>query len=123
MKRLVKLPVFGAIWFVLAGQVVAGETAKRDAPAVAQKIDQYVQQRLDAEKVKPSPLADDAEFVRRVYLDITGVIPPADKAAAFIDSKDPSKRSKLIDELLGDPKYGRRQADIWATLLFPRTSD
>src|SRR5947208_14039548 len=123
MKRLLKLPACGAVLFVLIGPALAGDTAKLDATALARKLDQYIQQRLDTEKVKPSPVADDAEFVRRAYLDITGVIPTADKAAAFIDSKDPGKRSKLIDELLGDPKYGRHQADIWATLLFPRTSD
>jgi hypothetical protein len=73
--------------------------------------------------VIPSPVAGDAEFLRRVYLDITGVIPPADKVSAFLDSQDPNKRAQVIDELLASPLYGRHMADVWEGLLVPRTSD
>src|SRR5262245_31723264 len=78
-----------------AARVPAADTeakpsaAKADAAALARTIDQAVEARLAAEQMKPAPLADDAEFLRRVYLDLAGVIPPADKAAAFLDSKDP----------------------------------
>ena len=68
---------------------------------------------LDAEKILASGQADDAEFLRRVYLDITGKIPPPEKAAAFLDSKDPDKRAKLIDELLASKEYGLHFADLW----------
>jgi hypothetical protein len=80
---------------------------------VARQIDHHVQALLTAEKVPASPMCDDAEFVRRVYLDIIGVIPPADKATAFLDSRDPAKRAKLIDELLRSPQYGLHFADLW----------
>src|SRR5665213_3396983 len=73
-------------------------TGKLNAAALAHEIDQAVAQRLAAEKVKASPLADDAEFLRRVTLDLAGHIPSAQKAAEFLDSKDPGKRAKLIDE-------------------------
>ncbi|HLJ93901.1 MAG TPA: DUF1549 and DUF1553 domain-containing protein [Gemmataceae bacterium] len=113
---------------VLAGTAAAGTTAAPtsapvDAATLARHIDQAIDKRLDAEHIKPSPLADDAEFLRRVYLDITGVIPPANAAAAFLDSKDPNKRAKLIDELLASSAYGRHLADIWKSYLLPRTSD
>jgi hypothetical protein len=94
-----------------------------DAAALTNLIDQGIQKQLDGEKLKASPRADDAEFLRRVYLDITGVIPSADKAAAFLSSKDPNKRAKLIDELLSSSRYGRHMADIWQALLLSRTSD
>ena len=87
------------------------------------RIDQLIAARLKAEKVPASPRADDAEFMRRVYLDITGVIPTAEEATAFLDSKDPNKRRKLIDELLASPKFGRHMADIWQELLLTRNSD
>src|SRR5687768_13883610 len=80
---------------------------KLNAPTLAQAIDQQIQRTLDKAKVSASPLADDAEFLRRVYLDIHGVIPPPDKVAAFLDSKDPDKRAKVVDELLANPQYGR----------------
>ena len=73
-------------------QASASAALTSDARTLAQRIDQAISKRLNTQGVKPSPLADDAEFLRRVYLDITGVIPPADKAAAFLESKDPDKR-------------------------------
>jgi hypothetical protein len=96
--------------------------AKMDSAALARHIDKLIDQRLRADRIDPSPLADDAEFLRRVYLDLTGKIPPAERAAAFLDSKDPGKRARLIDELLASPDYGRHQADVWQALLLPRTS-
>lgn len=49
----------------------AGKVAKLDAPALARIIDQSIQAKLAAEKVTGSPQTDDAEFLRRLYLDIT----------------------------------------------------
>jgi len=98
-------------------------TGKLNAAALAHEIDQAVAQRLAAEKVKASPLADDAEFLRRVTLDLAGHIPSAQKAAEFLDSKDPGKRAKLIDELLASDEYGMHMADVWKDLLVKRSSD
>jgi uncharacterized protein DUF1549/uncharacterized protein DUF1553 len=52
----------------------------------------------------------DAEFLRRVTLDVTGQIPDADAVKAFIADPDPNKRDKMIDTLLASPEY----ADKWA---------
>jgi len=114
----------GAALAAAGPALAAGQQAEKlDVPALSRLIDQGIGQRLDAEHVQPGPLADDAEFLRRVYLDLTGVIPAADRARAFLDSKDPDKRAKLIDELLASPAFGRHMADIWQALLLPRTSD
>src|SRR5690349_602180 len=43
----------------------------------------------------PSPIANDAEFVRRLYLDLTGMIPTADEARSFLDDTTPNKREAL----------------------------
>ncbi len=96
--------------------------APQDASALARLIDEAIDRKLAEAKVSPAPTCSDAEFLRRAYLDITGVIPPADKARAFLDSTDPQKRARLIDELLADPNYGRHQADLWVPKLFPRDS-
>ena len=103
-----------------------GVSARKEATkglAQSQLIDEAIDACIRAEKVVPSPCCDDAEFVRRIYIDITGHIPPADKAAAFLDSRDPNKRAELIDELLAGNEYGKHQADIWQSLLLPRNSD
>jgi hypothetical protein len=94
-----------------------------DAPALARFIDQSVQARLDAAGVKASPLSDDAEFLRRAYLDLTGAIPTPEKVVAFLGSPDPDKRAHLIDELLADPRYGAFQAEIWTAAMVPADSN
>ncbi|HTU19216.1 MAG TPA: DUF1549 and DUF1553 domain-containing protein [Gemmataceae bacterium] len=110
-----------ALGAVFNPAVAAG--VKLDAQALSRNIDQAIDARLHAEKVAASSRCDDAEFVRRLYLDITGHIPPADKAAAFLDSREPNKRAQLIDELLASKDFGKHQADIWQTLMLPRTTD
>ncbi len=94
-----------------------------DTTAVARYIDAQILKKQIEEKVKAAPLATDAEFLRRAYLDITGVIPTADQAKAFLASTETTKRAKLIDDLLANPNYGRHQADIWMNLLIQKSSD
>lgn len=80
---------------------------------IARQIDQHIDTRLATEKLPASPLCDDAEFIRRAYLDIVGVIPPADRVSTFLSNDDKAKRFALIDELLADPRYGAHFADLW----------
>jgi hypothetical protein len=94
----------------------------KDAAALAKVIDDAVGKKLGGAGLAASARASDAEFLRRACLDITGTIPSAEKARAFLDDRSPGKRGKLIDELLADPHFGRRMADIWAAKLFPRDS-
>jgi hypothetical protein len=105
------------------GTIALPASVNRNARSLARHIDAAIDARLRGENVATSPRCDDAEFVRRVYLDLVGHIPPADKAAAFLDSRTPNKRARLIDELLASREYGKHQADIWQALLLPRTSD
>jgi hypothetical protein len=97
--------------------------AAKDAAALAKVIDAEVNRKLAEAKITPSARATDEEFLRRACLDITGVIPTADRAKEFLDSADPEKRTKLVDELLADPHFGRRMADIWTAKLFPKESN
>jgi hypothetical protein len=84
------------------------------APAdVAVDIDRLIDRRLTDAKVASSPLADDAEFLRRLSLDVTGRIPTADRVKAFLADSDPDRRRKVIDELLADPEYGEHFGTIW----------
>ena len=96
---------------------------RMDPATLAHFIDKAVAERLTSDGVVASPRASDAEFLRRIYLDVTGHIPTADKAVAFLDDKEPNKRAKLIDELLASEDYGKHLADIWQSLLLPKNSD
>jgi hypothetical protein len=91
----------------------------RDVAPVVVVIDREIDRRLAEAKVPPSPQTDDAEFLRRAYLDLAGRIPSCDRATAFLDSRDADKRAKLIDELLATPDFGRHLAETWRPLLAP----
>lgn len=88
-----------------------------DAIGLTKLIDGHVQVRLDAEGLKRAAEADDAEFLRRVTLDLHGVVPTADDAARFLNSSDPEKRAQLIDELLASPRFGQHFGDVWRGYL------
>ncbi len=86
---------------------VADDTPRRNL------IDQYVFGKMHDNGIAPAPLSSDSEFLRRVYLDLTGRLPQPDAAKAFLADTDPDKRDKLIDSLF--PKQptvgiGRRPA-------------
>jgi hypothetical protein len=87
------------------------------APQPANLIDQLVFAQLERLKINPSPVCDDVTFIRRVSLDLTGLLPPVAKAREFLASADPNKRSLLIDELLTSPEFVDFQTLKWADLL------
>lgn len=68
-------------------------------------------------RMNPSALCDDSAFVRRVHLDLTGLLPPAETAKEFVESTEPSKRAALIDRLLDSPEFNDFQTLRWADLL------
>jgi hypothetical protein len=73
-------------------------------------IDDLVFAKLKALNLEPSALSDDAEFVRRVYLDTIGTLPTADEVRIFLADNDSKKRSRLIDDLLTRPEF----VEYWA---------
>jgi hypothetical protein len=90
------------------------------AKPLREVIDAAVRAAWERGKVTPAKPADDAEFLRRVYLDLAGSVPTYEQTVAFLDGKDPARREKLIDKLLADPRYARHQADVWDLILFGR---
>lgn len=88
-------------------------------PETHNYIDELVYQKLQRVKVLPSDLCTDEEFVRRVYLDLTGLPPPADRVRAFLADSRPTrvKRDELIDQLIGSPEFIEHWTNKWADLL------
>jgi len=97
-----------------AGERLSGEVQSGDA--VIDFINQEIRQAWQDNGLEPSPVADDYEWIRRVHLDIVGHIPEADVVEEFVASKDKSKRSILIDQLLDDPGYVRNWTTVWTNL-------
>jgi len=92
-------------------------------PAPRNFIDEPVFDNLGRLGIPASPECDDGVFLRRVSLDITGTLPTAEHAAAFLASREPDKRDRLIDELLASPAYADYFANKWTALLKNRRDD
>ena len=88
-----------------------------DALSAAKKLDAFVAANYTKHKVNPNPAATDAQFLRRIYLDVTGTIPTYRQVRSFLISKDPEKRTKLIDELLNSDGYASHYFNYWADVL------
>jgi hypothetical protein len=82
-------------------------------------IDRLAYDRFAKLGLKPSDLCDDAEFLRRASLDVTGTLPTAQQVRGFLADTDPQKRAKLIDRFLEHPGYADHWAIKWADLLRP----
>lgn len=80
-------------------------------PAVPRQnfIDDFVFDKLRRLRILPSALSHDAEFLRRVCLDLTGTLPPLARVEEFVRSRDPRKRQRLIDALIASPEF----TDYW----------
>jgi hypothetical protein len=79
-------------------------------------IDAFVLAKLEANGLTMSPEADRPTLIRRVYLDLIGLLPSPAEVDAFVADKSPDAYEKLVDSLLASPHYGERQARHWLDL-------
>ncbi|GDY09405.1 S-layer protein [Planctomycetia bacterium] len=86
-------------------------------PASKNFIDDAVFGKLKVLGIPPSPLADDATFLRRVSIDVSGTLPTEEQVRAFLADTDPAKRDKLVDRLLDSPDYADYFANKWNLVL------
>lgn len=118
MRWLMRILIVLAVVASVGHDSRAGEPqATQDAAALTALIDRHIDTRLESERVRPAGPADDAEFLRRVYLDLHGVIPSAEQAARFLADSEPTRRVRLTDALLASPRYGEHLADVWQGYL------
>ena len=94
-------------------------TSAGDSRALAKTIDAYFQKKWTEARVRPAEPADDAEYLRRVYLDLVGKIPTASEARDFLDDPSPAKRARLVDDLLASSAYLTRATEIYRAMLLP----
>jgi len=119
MRRSLRPAGFGivlaltCVLFATAGELTAAEPLHR-------QIDKLIAAKTPDYDKLAAPLADDAEFVRRVHLDLTGMIPTAKQVREFLADKSKDKRAKLVDKLLDTPEYARHMQRRFDVLLMRR---
>jgi hypothetical protein len=80
---------------------------------VKNPVDQFILAKLEERGLKPSPEADRETLLRRVSLDLTGLPPTPAERRSFLSDKSPNAYEKVVDRLLGSPRFGERMAMDW----------
>ena len=92
---------------------------KPSIPAVSNEpwclnpIDRFVAHELELRSLQPSPAADRRALIRRVTLDITGLLPSLEEIEQFANDSTPDAYERLVDGLLASPTYGQQFARQW----------
>ena len=85
-----------------------------------EQIDQIIEAACGQSGTNVAGPSDDAEFVRRVYLDLVGVVPTVKEVKAFLDDSAGDKRPKLVDRLLARPEFALQMARVFDAMLIER---
>ena len=126
--RVGSTPGRAAIMIRYQGRVAVAAFGIPQGPAVAVPparnfVDELVFANLGRLGIPPSPPCDDATFLRRVSLDVTGSLPGAEAAREFLESTAADKRDVLVETLLRSPEYADFFANKWTALLKNRRDD
>jgi hypothetical protein len=113
-------------------QVIAGAPARAEdlsptdsattAPRIAARIDELIAAGWQAQQVAAAPLADDAEFFRRLNLDLCGRIPRAAEVRDFLADQQPDKRARATERLLQSPAFVIHQTNLWRAAMLPEAA-
>ena len=100
---------------------VRGALGPQDTPraAMSRHVDELLAQRWAESGVQPAATSEDAEFMRRVYLDLAGTLPTAAQVRDFLNDESPAKRQRLIEMLLANPIHAAHLANNWRSFLLP----
>ncbi len=116
-RPIFRLAPFGALWLFMAAFIAVAAPA---AEPLRERIDKTLE---TAQPAPLAPLASDADFLRRVCLDLTGAIPTATEARAFLDDAALDKRARLIERLLASPAHARQLATVFDVMLMERRAE
>ncbi len=83
---------------------------------VKNDIDKFIYQELDRRDLEPNEEADKERLLKRVSLDVTGLVPTPEETQAFVNDKSDNAYEKQVDRLLAQPQYGEKMAVYWMDL-------
>lgn len=104
---------------VLALGGLAPLSARGEVDEIVGRIDALILRNLQQQDVKAAGPASDAEFLRRAWVDLAGVIPPVAGTREFLDDSSPDKRERLIDRLLSSPATINHLSEVWRNAMLP----
>ncbi|MEX2317867.1 MAG: DUF1549 and DUF1553 domain-containing protein [Pirellulales bacterium] len=90
---------------------------------LSQRVDEQLAAVWQAQGIRTAAPASDVEFMRRVYLDLTGRIPSVSEVHEFLENKSPSRREQLVDRLLAHHDHATHLAAVWRSMLVPEGTD
>lgn len=107
------------VYSIVSQVLVIPDNLKYERPKLveANYIDKLVNDKLDKLRVYPSAIADDQEFVRRLYIDLVGVYPTPEEVRGFLADTRPDKRTQIVDALLQRKEFTEMWVMKWAELL------
>lgn len=111
--RLFAILTLAATACFSSAAVAAEDVSTSDETSVVEFVDSMIRQGYEDNEITPSPQATDAEFLRRIYLDVIGRIPTLQEAEAYVANENPRKKGLLIDQLLESPDYVRHFTTTW----------
>jgi hypothetical protein len=119
--RFTTLAVLALPAFASAAEVAPPPKSVVNADAIAAIIDRHLAADWQARGIKPAAPADDAEFCRRVYLDLIGRAPKVAELREFLSDTDSKKREKLVEKLFTLPSHASHMAAVTRAAWMPQT--
>ena len=113
----------GSDWWAFQPVKRVNPPPVKDAAWVRNPIDQFVLARLEKENLQPSPGASKETLLRRVSLDLTGLVPSPQEIRDFLADTSPDAYERVVDRLLASPHYGERWGRIWLDVARYADSD
>ena len=128
MKALFRIPIhYPFLLLVFACLTLnctkVSPTASRQVPSSTKHLDRHINAVLKKEGIEPSKMSKDAEFLRRIHLDMTGKIPTPEEVRDFLEDGSSTKRQKKIDDLLQSEAYIDYWTRLWVNWLIGRRGD
>ena len=104
-------------WWAFQKPVRHAAPAVSDARRARNPVDAFVRQALEKQGLEPAPGADRSTLIRRVYLDLLGLLPPPAEVEAFVNDSSPKAYENLVERLLASPHYGERWGRFWLDVV------
>ncbi len=122
-RRRVVWPIGLLLWASVAGRFLVAAESTAPLPLgleLSARVDALLAERLASEAVQAAAPADDAELLRRLHIDLTGVIPSVWEVQDYLDDPQPDKFARRVERLLLSPAHATHLANVWRDMMLPR---